>query len=146
MINAVLSLNNHFLGMILLMPTLAKGHNFDRSDAQEENLHAAGIDLRPGGDELAKMVRAQNRRVPAIFNSELSSRRKATKPGQIVEVVHDDGDEEVDHDEGAEEDEGDEVDVGHVGAAALLGVDQLSSCRIPEEGDNATWFFFSNNF
>ena len=86
------------------------------------------------------MVRAQNRRVPGIFNSELSSRRKATKPGQIVEVVHDDGDEEVDHDEGAEEDEGDEVDVGHVGAAALLGVDQLSSCRIPEEVDNVTWF------
>ena len=86
------------------------------------------------------MVRAQNRRVPAIFNSELSSRRKATKPGEIVEIVHDDCDEEVDHDEGAEEDEGDEVDVGHVGAAALLGVDQLSSCRIPEEVDNVTWF------
>ena len=88
------------------------------------------------------MVRAQNRRVPAIFNSELSSRRKARKPGEIVEIVHDDGDEEVDHDEGAEEDEGDEVDVGHVGAAALLGVDQLSGCRIPEEVDNVTWFSF----
>ena len=88
------------------------------------------------------MVRAQNRRVPGIFNTELSSRRKATKPGQIVEVVHDDGDEEVDHDEGAEEDEGDEVDVGHVGAAGLLRVDQLSGCRIPEEVDNVTWFSF----
>ena len=77
----------------------------------------------------------------AFGNSELSfSRRKSTKPGEIVEVVHDDGDEEVDHDEGAEEDEGDEVDVGHVGAAALLGVDQLSGCRIPEEVDNVTWF------
>ena len=31
--------------------------------------------------------------------------------GQVVKVVHDDGDEEVQHDEGAEEDEGDEVDV-----------------------------------
>ena len=75
-----------------------------------------------------------------MLNSELSSRRKAAKPGQIVEVVHDDCDEEVDHDEGAEEDEGDEVDVGHVGAAALLRVDQLSGCRIPEEVDNVTWF------
>ena len=71
-----------------------------------------------------------------MLNLELSSRRKAAKPGQIVEVVHDDGDEEVDHDEGAEEDEGDEVDVGHVGAAGLLRVDQLSGCRIPEEVDN----------
>ena len=75
-----------------------------------------------------------------MLNLELSSRRKAAKPGQIVEVVHDDGDEKVDHDEGAEEDEGDEVDVGHVGAAGLLRVDQLSGCRIPEEVDNVTWF------
>ena len=77
-----------------------------------------------------------------MLNLELSSRRKAAKPGQIVEVVHDDCDEEVDHDEGAEEDEGDEVDVGHVGATALLRVDQLSGCRIPEEVDNVTWFLF----
>ena len=32
-------------------------------------------------------------------------------PGQVVEVVHDDGHEQVEHDEAAEEDEGDEVDV-----------------------------------
>ena len=38
MINAFLSLNNHFLGMILLVPTLANGHIFARSVAQEENL------------------------------------------------------------------------------------------------------------
>ena len=61
------------------------------------------------------------------MNLELSSRRKAAKPGQIVEVVHDDGDEEVDHDEGAEEDEGDEVDVGDVRATGLVRVDQLTS-------------------
>ena len=35
-------------------------------------------------------------------------------PGEVVKVVHDDGDEEVQHDEGAEEDEGDEVDVRSV--------------------------------
>ena len=38
MIKPVLSLNNDSLGMILFMPTLANGHNFARSDAQEENL------------------------------------------------------------------------------------------------------------
>ena len=35
-------------------------------------------------------------------------------PGQVVEVVHDDGHEEVEHDEAAEEDEGDEEGVGEV--------------------------------
>ena len=46
--------------------------------------------------------------------------------GEVVEVVHDDGHEEVDHDEAAEEDEADEVEVGGVAAAALLGVEQLA--------------------
>ena len=55
----------------------------------------------PDGDELAQVVRAQDGGVP----------------GEVVEVVHDDGHEQVEHDEGAEEDEGDEVDVGQVGAA-----------------------------
>ena len=32
-------------------------------------------------------------------------------PCEVVKVVHDDGNEEVQHDECAEEDEGDEVDV-----------------------------------
>ena len=41
-------------------------------------------------------------------------------PSQIVEVVHDDGDEEIEHDEGAEEDEGDKVQVGHVGPGKQL--------------------------
>ena len=47
-------------------------------------------------------------------------------PGEVVEVVHDDGDEEVEHDEGAEEDEGDEVEVGEGRAARLLRVEQLA--------------------
>ena len=44
-------------------------------------------------------------------------------PCEVVKVVHDDGDEEVEHDERAEEDEGDEVNVGHGGAATLAGVE-----------------------
>ena len=35
-------------------------------------------------------------------------------PGEVVKVVHDDGNEEVQHDESAKEDEGDKVDVGAV--------------------------------
>ena len=48
-------------------------------------------------------------------------------PGQVVEVVHDDGHEQVEHDEAAEEDEGDEVNVGDIRATGLVRVYQLSS-------------------
>ncbi len=53
-------------------------------------------------------------------------------PGQVVEVVHDDGDEQVEHEERAEEDEGDEVGVGQVGPAGFdLGhVDGLRHCEV----------------
>ena len=37
--------------------------------------------------------------------------------GQIVEVVHDDGHEQVEDEEGTEDEESDEVNVGKVGAA-----------------------------
>lgn len=57
----------------------------------------------PDPDELVEMVSAQDRRVA----------------GEVVEVVHDDGDEEIQHEERAEEDEGHEVDVGDIGAATL---------------------------
>ena len=43
-------------------------------------------------------------------------------PGQVIEVVHDDSHEQVEHKEGAKEDERDEVGVGHVGAASLQRV------------------------
>ena len=42
--------------------------------------------------------------------------------GEVVEVVHDDSHEQVEHKEGAKEDEGDEIGVGHVGAASLQRV------------------------
>ena len=41
-------------------------------------------------------------------------------PGEVVEVVHDDGDEQVENEEGADDEEADEERVGHVGAATLL--------------------------
>ncbi len=47
-------------------------------------------------------------------------------PGEIVEVVHDDGHEEIEHEEAAEEDEGDEEGEGDVGAAGLVRLQQLA--------------------
>jgi hypothetical protein len=46
-------------------------------------------------------------------------------PGEIVEVVHDDGHEEIEHEEAAEEDEGDEEGEGDVRAAGLVRLQQL---------------------
>ena len=48
-------------------------------------------------------------------------------PGQVVEVVHDDGHEQVEHDEAAEEDEGDEVYIGYIRATGLVRVYQEAS-------------------
>ncbi len=66
-------------------------------------LRRARVVLRPDPQELVQVVRPQDGAVP----------------GQVVEVVHDDGDEQVEHEERAEEDEGDEVGVGQVGSARL---------------------------
>ena len=43
----------------------------------------------------------------------------APVPGQVVEVVHDDSNEEVEDEEAADDKESDEVEVGEVGAAAV---------------------------
>ena len=40
-------------------------------------------------------------------------------PREVVEVVHDDGNEEVEHKEGANNEEADEEGIGHIGTAAL---------------------------
>ena len=54
--------------------------------------------FRPKVDKLGQMMRSQNGPITS----------------EIVKVVHDDGNEEVQHDESAKEDEGDKVDVGAV--------------------------------
>lgn len=59
------------------------------------------IVLGPDPHEFVEMMGAQDRRVPR----------------EIIEVVHDDGDEEIQHEKRAEEDERHEVSVGDVGAA-----------------------------
>ena len=61
-----------------------------------------GVVLGPESDELPQVVEPEDGPVP----------------GQVVEVVHDDGHEEVQHEEGADDEEADEVGVGKVGAAA----------------------------
>ena len=40
---------------------------------------------------------------------------------QVIEVVHDDSHEEIEHEKGTEEDEGDEIKVGDLRAASLVG-------------------------
>lgn len=61
------------------------------------------IVLGPDPHEFVEMMGAQDRRVPR----------------EIIEVVHDNGDKEIQHKKRAEEDEGHEVSVGDVGAATL---------------------------
>ncbi len=65
---------------------------------------ASRIDGRPGRYVLAQVVGAQDRGVP----------------GQVVEVVHNDGHEQIEHEESGEEDEANEVAVGEVHAALLV--------------------------
>ena len=71
---------------------------------QGDNIHmldeALGVRviLGPEVDKLPEVVRAEDGPVP----------------GEIVEIVHDDGDEQVKHEEGADNEEADEEGVGHV--------------------------------
>ncbi len=60
-----------------------------------------GVVLGPEGDELPQVVEPEDGPVP----------------GQVVEVVHDDGNKEVQHEEGADDEKADEVGVGKVCAA-----------------------------
>ena len=69
----------------------------------------ARVVLRPDPHELVQVVSPEDGGVP----------------GQVVEVVHDDGHEQVEHQEAAEEDEGDEEGVGEVGAAGFTRVQDL---------------------
>ena len=55
-------------------------------------------------------------------------------PCEIVEAVHDDSHDNVEHNEGAEKDERYEVEVGDVGATSLLRVHQFPSGLVVDEG------------
>ena len=59
--------------------------------------------LRPKVNKLPEMVGPKDGPVPC----------------EVVEVVHDDGNEEVEHKEGAHHEEADEEWIGHIGAATL---------------------------
>ena len=91
------------------------GKYFKIKEKYFQHSRSAGVEVRPCGDELAQVVGAEDGGVA----------------GEVVEVVHDDGHEEVEHDEATEEDEADEVDVGHVRAAGLLGVQQRPRGLVP---------------
>ena len=63
-----------------------------------------GIILAPEMNKLREMVRPKNGPIP----------------GEVVKVVHDDGNEEVEDEEGANDEEADEVGIGNIGAAPSL--------------------------
>ena len=63
-----------------------------------------GVVLAPQPDKLVEMVGSEDGPVP----------------GQVVKVVHDDGNEEVEDEEGANDEEADEVGIGNIGAAPSL--------------------------
>ena len=88
---------------------LAKSKGRRNFPEQSDNIHVldealgVGVILGPEVHELAEVVRPEDGPVA----------------GEVVEVVHDDGDEEVEHKEGAHHEEADEEGVGHVGATTL---------------------------
>ena len=82
-----------------------------RRDLPEKGHHVHVLDLplrvrvilRPEDDKLAEMVRTEDGPVTS----------------EVIKVVHDDGDEEVEHQEGTDDEEADEVDVGKVAPTPL---------------------------
>ena len=85
------------------------GKYFKIKEKYFQHSRSAGVEVRPCGYELAQVVGAEDGGVA----------------GEVVEVVHDDGHEEVEHDEAAEEDEGDEEGVGEVWSAGFTRVQDL---------------------
>lgn len=79
------------------------------------DLHSTRIKVRPCSDEFPEMMGPEDGGVPR----------------KVVEVVHNDGHEQVQHDEGAEEDEGHEVDVRDVRAAGLVRVEEKTRGLVP---------------
>ena len=78
----------------------------------------AGVILRPDPDEFVEVVGSEDGGVS----------------GQIVEVVHNDSYEEIEHEEAAEEDEGDEEEVCDVTAAHLARLEELARGLVPLDG------------
>merc|ERR1719429_881492 len=80
-------------------------------DLPEQGHHVDVLDLplrvrvilRPEDDKLAEMVWTEDGPVAS----------------EVIKVVHDDGNEEVEHQEGTDDEEADEVDVGKVAPTAL---------------------------
>ena len=93
------------------------------------------------------LKRGKNRRRRSRSRSKSNSRRRRKRrkndegkkddegekkaPGEVIKVVHNDGDKQIEHDEGAEEDEGHKVDVGSIGAAGLVWVDEEPGGIVP---------------
>ena len=79
----------------------------------EENLLSAWVVLRPNSDKLVQVMSSQNGGIAC----------------QVIEVVHDDSNEEIEHEEGTEEDKGDEIKVRNLRPTRLVG-GQAFSCNM----------------
>ena len=64
-------------------------------ERRAENLLGAWVVLRPNSDKLVQVMSSQNGGIAC----------------QVIEVVHDDSHEKIEHEEGTEEDKGDEIKV-----------------------------------
>ena len=74
-------------------------------ERRAENLLGAWVVLRPNSDKLVQVMSSQNGGIAC----------------QVIEVVHDDSHEKIEHEEGTEEDKGDEIKVRNLGPASLVG-------------------------
>lgn len=79
----------------------------------EENLLSAWVVLRPNSDKLVQVMSSQNGGIAC----------------QVIEVVHDDSHEKIEHEEGTEEDKGDEIKVRNLRPTRLVG-GQAFSCNM----------------
>ena len=79
----------------------------------EKNLLSAWVVLRPNSDKLVQVMSSQNGGIAC----------------QVIEVVHDDSHEKIEHEEGTEEDKGDEIKVRNLRPTRLVG-GQAFSCNM----------------
>ena len=82
-------------------------------ERRAENLLGAWVVLRPNSDKLVQVMSSQNGGIAC----------------QVIEVVHDDSHEKIEHEEGTEEDKGDEIKVRNLRPTRLVG-GQAFSCNM----------------
>ena len=83
-------------------------------ERRAENLLGAWVVLRPNSDKLVQVMSSQNGGIAC----------------QVIEVVHDDSHEKIEHEEGTEEDKGDEIKVRNLRPTSLVRGQAFPCCFI----------------